>query len=65
MINIKLKGCPLCGSAGRIKDCGQGFYAIKCVNADCILYSNHYVSRDKEELLNKWNTRKEGATKCD
>ena len=50
----KLKPCPCCGGEVEItKDNLMGFHVIECNICKILMYS-----RNKEELINKWNIRK-------
>ena len=50
----ELKRCPICDKEVEItKDNLMGFHVIECNICKILMYS-----RNKEELINKWNTRK-------
>lgn len=50
----ELKRCPICDKEVEItKDNLMGFHVIECNICKILMYS-----RNKEELINKWNTQK-------
>lgn len=50
----KLKPCPCCSGEVEItKDNLMGFHVIECKKCKILMYDRH-----KEDLINRWNTRK-------
>lgn len=53
--DVQLKNCPLCNSKVTMVYDNQDGYTIYCNNGDCIIETTY--SFNKEDLINKWNTR--------
>lgn len=50
----KLLPCPFCGNGVEIQEKRCGFYAILCEHKGC---QTEMLSSDRDDLINKWNTR--------
>lgn len=50
--------CPVCGSAARVKYCGEGRYKPVCINPEgCILADCRYFCDSEEESVEDWNSK--------
>jgi hypothetical protein len=51
----KIKACPFCGKAPELKLQSDGYYHIRCINADCP--GKFKASLKPSDVISAWNTR--------